>query len=248
MSLAKHLSHGIQKKKIRVEEVRENPNNFYEVKEEDIKKIMRSIVEDGQMENVVVYEDDSYSDGKKYTLLSGSTRYQALVRINEEGLTNEHCDGMLKADIYERPKSSYAEQRMIRDANLQREKTTADMYNEILSCEKEIEYLRLQNPEQLAGRKTRDVVGDMLGISGRTVDNRKNAYLKLSESSDSGKKEKKKTLSEEEIIKVFKRTERKYEKLLREWEQIHPGTVDDSLGANIKKMLELIYNIMNEYE
>ena len=89
MSLARQLSRGIQKKKVSVDEVRENPKNFYIVREMDVEKLMRSMLSEGQLENVLVYEDEDPADGKKYTLLSGATRYRALKRIKNENLMNE---------------------------------------------------------------------------------------------------------------------------------------------------------------
>lgn len=69
MSLARQLSQGIQKKKVSIDEVRENPSNFYEVKDSDVEKVMRSMLTEGQLENAVAYEDESPDDGKKYTLI-----------------------------------------------------------------------------------------------------------------------------------------------------------------------------------
>lgn len=253
MSLARQLSQGIQKKKINIREIRENPLNFYTIKEMDIEKVMRSMLAEGQLENVIVYEDESPDDGRKYTLLSGTTRFRAIQRINDEHLQNEFCDGLLRADIYSKPKSDLIENRIIRDANLQREKSPADMYQEILSCEEEIKFIRSRNPDAYQGRKTRDIVGEMLGITGRSVDNRKKAFLKLEDTGENSVSQQEqepqlKVLSEKEIIGLFKKSQRQYEKMLGRWEENPDSSLDKSLGDNLKKILNEIYEVMNIYE
>ena len=253
MSLARQLSRGIQKKKVSVDEVRENPKNFYIVREMDVEKLMRSMLSEGQLENVLVYEDEDPADGKKYTLLSGATRYRALKRIKNENLMNEFCDVMLKVDVYGKPKSDLIENRMIRDANLQREKSPIDMFNEIRSCEEEIKFIRSKNPDMYQGKKTRDIVGEMLGITGRTVDNRKKVFEKMSEKevTDQEKKSKeavKKPLTEKEIIGLFKKSEKQYEKTLLRFSEIDSGALDDSLEENVKKVLNTLYEVINTYE
>lgn len=253
MSLARQLSQGIQKKKVSIDEVRENPSNFYEVKDSDVEKVMRSMLTEGQLENAVAYEDESPDDGKKYTLISGATRYRALCRIVNEGLVNENCDGMLRIDIHQRPASSLIESRMLRDANLQREKTKADMYYEIISCEQEVEHLRRRNPDAFKGMKSRDAVGMMLGITGRQVDNRKHAFIKEADNAGNETAERQEgsqsaTISEERILKSFRKTEKLFEKIEKQLSDEIPAGLDESLGRNVHRLIECLREIMNEYE
>lgn len=253
MSLARQLSQGIQKKKVSIDEVRENPSNFYEVKDSDVEKVMRSMLTEGQLENAVAYEDETPGDGKKYTLISGATRYRALCRIVNEGLVNESCDGMLRIDIHPRPGSALIESRMLRDANLQREKTKADMYHEIISCEHEVEHLRSRNPDAFRGMKSRDAVGMMLGITGRQVDNRKQAYIKETENAGNESPEvqaqsQPSSISEERILKSFRKTEKQFEKIEKQLSDEMQAGLDESLGRNVHKLIECLREIMNEYE
>ncbi|MFR5682622.1 MAG: ParB N-terminal domain-containing protein [Clostridia bacterium] len=57
MSLAKTLNKGKQKTKIHINDIRENPDNYYDFKQEEISALAHSILEHGQIHNGLVYEE-----------------------------------------------------------------------------------------------------------------------------------------------------------------------------------------------
>ena len=151
---------------ISVSEVRMNELNYYPSDDEMVTSLSEHIARDGQLENATVYCEQK-NDGRIYTLIGGETRYRAICKLVEEGRSN----GDFKVEVIEKPDNMQEELRLITEDNVQRKKTMEVRYHEILKLENI--YNRFE--EKPAGKK-RDWIGQMLGISGRMVDNIKNKY------------------------------------------------------------------------
>ena len=155
-------------KRVSINEVRINRLNeavYDDASDDIIAGLMNSILENGQMENAIAYEStvdfDGETDGCKYTLLGGNTRYLAIKKLHDEG----KGDGYINISIVAKPEDKFSELEFLVKSNIQRKKTAEERYNEVLIIEKL--YNRLENKP--AGKK-RDWIGKQLGISGRYVD------------------------------------------------------------------------------
>lgn len=104
MSLISVMSEGNSFRKVSVNEVRVNRENFYahisEDEEQKVDNMAEMIQNFGQDENGVVYVDESIGDGKKYTLLAGERRFKAIKKNFERGIG----DGMFQVKIVPKPK------------------------------------------------------------------------------------------------------------------------------------------------
>lgn len=170
MGLAAKLGNGgALRTKIHVSEIRRNELNRLHIDDEKVKAIAWSIQQRGQLENATVYEDKR-NDGKKYTLIGGETRWRAISYLYEKGA----MDGSIFVTIIPKPKDFLEEKILIRDDNLQRNKSDEDLYIDILDAEDEYEYLS-QIGKRPTGKK-RDYVGMCIGKSGRHVDNIKKKF------------------------------------------------------------------------
>ena len=69
MALNDLMSNGVKTKKIHIDDIRLNKLNNYPLSE--IEELEKSILEYGQLENGIAYEEDC-GDNKKYTLLNSS--------------------------------------------------------------------------------------------------------------------------------------------------------------------------------
>ena len=160
-SMAKDLG---RVQRVKIQDVRLNSLNFYEYQENVINSLKQSILENGQMENAIAYEDEYDSngdiDGCKYTLLGGHTRYLAISKLLEEGLG----DGYINISIVEKPQNENEEKAMIMSNNVQRKKSIEVRYHEIKLWEEIYNSLE----ERPSGTK-RDWIGSKIGMSGRGV-------------------------------------------------------------------------------
>jgi len=165
MSLADTLrgSSSSRKRTVNVVEVRINPLNFYPMSEDLINSLAYSINQFGVLSNLVVYEDD-LSDGKKYTIVGGETRFRAICKLVEE----EKHDGFIDITVVPKPANQQEEIELIREDNKQREKTKEVRLAELASASRTYEYLKSIN--QTPPGKRRDFIGLLVGISGRYVD------------------------------------------------------------------------------
>lgn len=165
MSLAKTLNGGKQSLKVHINDIRANPNNNYEINNDEVVSLALSIEKYGQLHNGVVYEDEGSEDGKKYTLISGEKRYRAITLLFSQGKHN----GMMNVVVQAKPKNLIEMQDVINDANLQRKPDHKTLYKEIKAKEKYYQYLvdNGQRPELYK----RDYIAQSLGISSRNVDN-----------------------------------------------------------------------------
>ena len=151
-------------KSIQLTEIRTNPNNIYE--EQNIIELADSIKNWGQLENATVYEEPG-TDGKKYTLVGGHRRFQAIgylaergqyeplinVRIIEKPLIHEEEKMLIVADNHQRTKDKETKIKEIKYAN--------DYWNYLISIEKK--------PKLKAGEKKRDWIAKKTGYSARTI-------------------------------------------------------------------------------
>lgn len=184
MSMAGTMMNGGNRKtKIKVTDVRENPLNFYE-KEDIYKKtidketgqdielvsLAEGIKENGQMHNVVVYEDTTINDGKKYTLISGARRYKATLMNYEKG----DCNGEIDALIIAKPNNPYEEQMLIIEGNKQRRRefqSKQTAYQEVLAMEQIFDEYKKSGMIPKGQVNKRKFVAASLGISEGTVEN-----------------------------------------------------------------------------
>lgn len=184
MSMAGTMMNGGNRKtKIKVTDIRENPLNFYE-KEDIYKKtidketgqdielvsLAEGIKENGQMHNVVVYEDTTINDGKKYTLISGARRYKATLLNYEQG----DSSGELDALIIAKPSNPFEEQLLIIEGNKQRRREFQSKqvaYQEVLSMEQIYDEYKKSGMIPKGQVNKRKFVAASLGISEGTVEN-----------------------------------------------------------------------------
>ena len=198
---------GNREKKIHISEIRENPYNEFQISEANVKKLAMSIYANKQIQNISVYEDD-LGDGKKYTLLSGATRYRAVSLLFSKNTSEQtFSDGYLVAAIEEKPKSSFEEKLLIVEANSQRDMSDEDYYFIIKTYEEEYDKLKAQGNRPDIDR--RDYVGRKMGKSGRWVTIMKNKIEGKSE-----KTQRKEKSSRQAYNKVFARKISKNYKLL----------------------------------
>ena len=136
-----------EKTSIPAELIRPNKYNFYEDEKfykknrdaetgEDIelRSLEDGIASVGQMENIVVYRDESINDGKKYTLLSGQRRWQSVLNNKAKGIGS----GELDATIRPKPQNNFEETMLIIEGNKRRRtEVTVNhfLYQEILFFE-----------------------------------------------------------------------------------------------------------------
>lgn len=172
MSLAKTLNKGKQKKAVHVNDIRENPNNKFHITEEKVRALAYSIANKEQLHNILLYEDD-LGDGKHYTLISGETRYRAILFLFSNN-TNEKIlhNGFLDAVIVDKPQTELEERLMIVEANNQRDMTLEDYYFTIKTYEEEYNELKRNNEKPEVDK--RDYVGNKMGKTGRWVTKIKN--------------------------------------------------------------------------
>lgn len=164
MSLADTMSaNGIRRKKISVKDVRINKLNFYE--KEIVNSLASSIAEKGQLSSAIVFEEIG-TDGKKYTLVDGETRYLAICKLMEE---NKH-DGTFDVTIRPKLENDIDVEDMLMDANLQRTKTKDERIIEIDKANKLYEIYKEKNKVP-TGMLRRDWIGQKLGLTGRQVQN-----------------------------------------------------------------------------
>ena len=65
MSLAKTLNGGKQSLKVHINDIRANPNNDYEINNDEVVSLALSIEKYGQLHNGVVYEDEGSEEEKR---------------------------------------------------------------------------------------------------------------------------------------------------------------------------------------
>ena len=160
---------------VSVADVRINELNFYPSTEEMISSLSEHIKSEGQLENATVYVEEK-DDGRVYTLIGGETRYRAICKLVEEGRSN----GDFKVEVIDKPRNIQEELSLITADNVQRKKTIDIRYYEILKLEE----IYNQFEEKPDGKK-RDWICQMLGISGRMVDNIKKKFSENSENENS---------------------------------------------------------------
>lgn len=180
-----------EKTSIPAELIRPNKYNFYEYEKfykknrdaetgEDIelRSLEDGIASVGQMENIVVYRDESINDGKKYTLLSGQRRWQSVLNNKAKGIGS----GELDATIRPKPKNDFEETMLIIEGNKRRRtEVTVNqfLYQEILFFEMLYDKQKKEGnvPKGLWQRK---YVSQMLGVSEGTINKVHNKYDKSS--------------------------------------------------------------------
>lgn len=184
MSLAGTLQNkGNLKTKVKITQIRENPLNFYENTDvykktidketgEDIElmSLADGLKEHGQMHNLVVYEDTSIDDGKKYTLISGARRYKASFLNYENGVGSDEIDVL----IIKKPENAYEEQLLIIEGNKQRRREFQSKqvaYKEVCAVEQIFDNYKKQGLIPKGQVNKRKFVALSLGISEGTVEN-----------------------------------------------------------------------------
>lgn len=104
MALIDVMSGGNSFRKVSVDEIRPNRENFYasisENEDQMVEDMAELIQKYGQDENGVVYMDESVGDGKKYTLLAGERRFKAIKLNYEKGIG----DGLFQVKVVAKPK------------------------------------------------------------------------------------------------------------------------------------------------
>lgn len=104
MALIDVMSGGNSFRKVSVDEIRPNRENFYASisnnEDQMVEDMAELIQEYGQDENGVVYMDESVGDGKKYTLLAGERRFKAIKLNYEKGIG----DGLFQVKVVAKPK------------------------------------------------------------------------------------------------------------------------------------------------
>ncbi len=168
-SVQETMSRGFRK--IPVEKIRINENNFYaktEYEDEAIDQMANLIQENGQDANVLVYLDPREDDGKEYTLLSGERRFKAVARLAQIGKS----DGMIQAKIEEAPESASDEMLRLIRGNAQRNKTQEIRVAEVKALQNIWEEMKREGRAQ---GKFVDWAGQNIGVSARQITN----YLKI---------------------------------------------------------------------
>lgn len=218
MALNDLMSNGVKTKKIHIDDIRLNKLNNYPLSE--IEELEKSILEYGQLENGIAYEEDC-GDNKKYTLLSGHRRCTAIKHLYDKGLH----DGMVDVRLEQKPSTIYEEKKKINHANLQRKLKP----EEIQEIRKSAINLALQEFERRKGtdeeikfnsdcKNLSEWVGKEVGISGRQV----RTYLKqMKEENNTNNKDNENNKNEQEkpqytrtqVIKELLSIARKIDKL-----------------------------------
>lgn len=165
--LNEFMSGGEKKIKVHVSEIRRNERNFYAVvsenEEADVDNLAQILLQDGQDDNGVVYEDESPNDGKKYTLLAGERRWKAITKNYEAGLS----DGMYEVKVVKRPADEIDEMMRIVRNNAQRNKTKEVRAAEVKAME--IIWNGLVARGEKPEGKKREWIGANIGLSPRRV-------------------------------------------------------------------------------
>lgn len=228
MSLLESMANATTVKKISITDIRANSKNFYGLRE--VKELAVLIKKQGQLENATVYYDTEQNDGMHYTLIGGNRRYKAIEYLMQN---NQH-DGFIECKIIEKPKDDLEEALLLMTDNAQREKNIAERKQEVLIG------LDIYNRDKAmgiipAGIKGRDYIGQIIGISGRHV---QNILKKIKEDEEgSSKKKKEKAPSIEDAEKIIKRVAKQLEKATAIAEQV-----------NQKQYLERISEALNSVQ
>lgn len=159
---------------IHVNDIVPNPENKYHVAEDKVISTMDSIKLVGIRQNLEVKR---LPDGK-FMIITGETRRQAVKRLFDNG---EH-DGMIPCSIVDfdnmklpgNMSNSLKERYSITVTNIQREKTDADLLQEVDTMIEFYEELRKEGYNEyesqiIKGRKTRELIAERLGISTGTA-------------------------------------------------------------------------------
>ena len=224
MSLLEEVVSQGKKKNVRVvnvEDVRPNKYNFYHVDDEHIQGLAISILNEGQLEEAIVYEDNfnqtGENDGRKYTLISGESRWRAICSLVESG---EHS-GDFKIEVIQKPEKISLEVEKLREYNRQRSKSFQDRYNEIKFYESKWENNKVSDEEKRGLTKKRDWVAMMCGCGSRTVDNIKKKFENEVVSDNQDDSQAQNTYTEEDVKKMLKRLDKLCKKCVDMEEIVH---------------------------
>lgn len=171
MRLMSVMSNGQSYRKIHVDEIRVNKNNFYHEEDDEdyyVDSMAELLKNDGMDANGVLYEDDSINDGKTYTLLSGERRFKATKKNYENGIG----DGLFFAKVVKKPENETEEMLRIISANNQRNKSKELRKKEVNALQMCWDEL-VARGEKPKGRK-REWMAEKIGVSPRMIQN----YLK----------------------------------------------------------------------
>lgn len=228
-----------EKRRTRVHnrQIRKNKMNAYPI--EDIEELAYLIERQGQLDDVLVYEQD-LGDGAFYTILGGERRWQAIRYLSEQG----RSDGMVNIEVLPAPADEWEEHSLIRTANTYREKDPNVRKLEIEQCENE--YAHLCECNQKPKGLKEDWIGLQLGINGRTV----RRYLKgqvkavIEEPKEDGQsKEKeasKKPLTEKDALKLLSSAEKKLEKAMIILEDLSNSDYED-VGRVLNELRNVLF-------
>lgn len=217
MSLKQAMSSGKVRKRVRIQEIRVNPVNWYHPY--NVEELANLIERDGQLENAIVYEDIQ-EDGKQYTLLGGHRRFAAISFLFEQN----RGDGYMDVVIVEKPQTTYDEAFLILSDNAYRVKLPEEIKKEVQYAIDKWDYLSSidQKPVLKEGEKKRDWIGQQVGLKGRQVQE----YLtgkyadNSSQQQETDTKKEKKEVEQEDIKKNVKKAKKAIEKAIKIAEEL----------------------------
>lgn len=236
MSLLNSITRDLgQTQRVSISDVRLNNLNFYDYQESVVDSLVKSILEHGQMENAIAYIDDRDSngeiDGCKYTLLGGHTRYLAICKMMEDGLS----DGYINISIVDKPVNEYDELELIMTNNVQRKKSAEVRFHEIQLWGKIYDELE----EKPIGTK-RDWIGSKIGMSGRGVDKVISKYTQTTQNSQNAQGERR-TVTKASVLKKIKTNQKSLNNTL----QLLDEANCNYMGNEIKQVIEILNDIIN---
>lgn len=233
MGLMSVMSNGQSYRKIHVDEIRINKNNFYHEDEDEdyyVESMSELLKSDGMDANGVVYEDDSIDDEKVYTLLSGERRYKATKKNYDDGIG----DGLFFAKIVKKPENETEEMLRIISANNHRNKSKELRKKEVNALQMCWDEL-IARGEKPKGRK-REWMAEKIGVSPRMIQN----YLKDDEKTiEDEKKEEEST--DDPRDEEYDELKNKFKRLSKRAKEVY--------GTNVKitkKSINVAYEDISE--
>ncbi|QRG86081.1 ParB/RepB/Spo0J family partition protein [Bulleidia sp. zg-1006] len=235
MSL-RELINGEKRKihKLDLNEIEKSNKNFYEaVNEEDynlkVEAIKESILEIGLINPITVFKKEN----GKYEIISGHTRYNAVLQLSESGLIDSKIECIIQENFDE---ESHLKQ--IIESNIQRQKNEETNKIEFDFFEKEYEKL-VQENRRPEGKKD-DWIAKKLGISSRTVRRRRHHFNQDANDNQSNSI----TSNEVDMKKLIKKAIKILEKIRKNEDEIEREFNVDEINS----MIELINILKNKVE
>lgn len=222
-------------------EIQKSELNFYELQEQadfqlKVDSIAESIKEKGLIHPITVRKFHNEETGTEYKIVSGHTRFEAVVKNYEQGFG----DGTIACNVIPLDDLSEEEElRYIVASNLQRDKTWKQKELEMKLYAKEYEEKHANH--EITGKKD-EYIAQKMGVSERTVRNYRTKLEQASNGNASTNTERE--YSSQDIIKSIKRVEKSIQKNADLAETLG----ESSMVTDLEHLLSQVHQFITSYD